>query len=182
MKHVFLKTIIGMIFLTASSITLAQEDKNTYRHPLNGVSAYPNFGMSQGEIADAIAEEERLAQIEADKTMCLNESKEEEFFYNREGTNKFYYINEMHYTSCSNYVFTGRGYIENRYYEGNIDDVMENLGYKRGTQSMEVTYTGRVECGASDRNEYITAYYQIIKENKTENYDWCVNKGYETAN
>lgn len=68
-----LKTVLATGLVASSSFALA-EGKFVFRQPLQGVDGQEYYGMSQSQINDAIAEQERLAQIEADKAMCLNET------------------------------------------------------------------------------------------------------------
>jgi hypothetical protein len=179
--------VIGLV--ASSSFALA-EGKFAYRQPLQGVNANPTFGMSQSQIDEA-------NKIEADKAMCLNEEtyETEVVTYHKGSTSTWFTMDtNPDGTLTSSGVFNGISVLNGQkqwWYMGRAisrtTSNSVNYGdstFKQGAKGGEY-YGGGCECWVP--------VYKIIEETpatttistkteKTENYDYCVDKGYPTAN
>jgi hypothetical protein len=197
----FLKTVLAIGLVASSSLALA-EGKYAFRQPLQGVDGQQYYGMSQSQVDDAIAEQERLAQIEADKAMCLNESTwtEEVTKYETVTTTESVYGTKGPYrNSWNNISYDSSGEYNTIVYvkwggtgQHNFATYVGNLPFPNGytIQDGSTTYTAS-SCDATGCAVTKTGYhleetthqepYTEIVTVKTDNYDYCVNKGYETA-
>lgn len=240
MKKV-LKTVLALGLVASSSFALA-EGKFVFRQPLQGVDGQQYYGMSQSQIDDAIAEQERLAQIEADKAMCLNEStwmeevtktryvsetryrtkyktetrtrtayrtetyqKTWPLKYSGQGTGSYYWgdsggpnvssLAKYGSKSCStkNLPISSkrtcdarggykihRGTIKAHVYQGKY-----YAAYMTGPDTREVPYQQSYTVQVPYEEPYtvqVPEEYQETEQVKSENYNYCVDKGYPTDN
>jgi hypothetical protein len=168
MKYGILKMAVVIGLVASSSLALAG-GKFVFREPLGGVDASPTFGMTTTEKQ---AYQENLANIE----MCAKEVKSTERFYNIEGDGKFYF------SSLSTRTCDG---LRQKSSDTVINDVLytslSGTNYSRG-EHVESIGEQTITCGNLTSVRYTTHYYEVIEEVKTQNYDWCVNNGYKTAN
>lgn len=195
-----LKIVLAIGLVTSSSLALA-EGKAVFRQPLGGVYGQPYYGMSQGEIDDAIAEQERQAQIEADKAMCLNESTwtEEVTKYKTITTTETVFktvgpvrsgFSNISYDSSGQYNTTVKikwaGTIEHTFvtYVGNLPLYsgysVQNGGATYRASSCDATGCAVTRTGPVDEQKTHQEPYIETVTMKSENYDYCVSNGYET--
>lgn len=181
----FLKTVLAIGLVASSSLALA-EGKYAFRQPLQGVDANPTFGMSTQEIERI--EAEKLAQIEQENiNMCSKERLDEV----EENIITNYPKEERYITSSArSYIThaTNTGYTQ-YFWDGPL--IKSEYGMTSAPNGYEIgDYKESTSC--CDRINNIRRYSiiklaytdteTVIREEKSENYDWCVNNGYKTAN
>jgi hypothetical protein len=199
-----LKTVLAIGLLASSSFSLA-EGRFVFREPLRGVDGQEYYGMSQSQVDDAIAEQERLAQIEADKAMCLNEST---WMEEVEKTRQVYVGSELVkrkvagpvYSRSSNRAYRCGSWDTGRYqWLVNLSGSPFNGSRYTGRTLTLSSFTYYKAVGVDQEPEESCQFYAVEKWNnisqsiyetetyyeevtkKTENYDYCISKGYETA-
>lgn len=178
MKHKILKTISLIGIMTASSLALA-EGRYVIRFPIQGVTASPTFGMTESEKQEYI-------QNKNNAEMCKDETQEVVTEYSVESDDKTYvmirtnarrtnikyqvvWLNDqrIHYSGSS---------IIRPFFDEYKGDFMGRELHTENVLSPDST-------GGNYTYDNIYEYFYAYKgESKSENYDWCVDNGYETAN
>ncbi|EHA17152.1 hypothetical protein [Halomonas sp. HAL1] len=187
---VFLKTVLAIGIVASSSLALA-EGKFAYRQPLQGVNASPTFAMTKSEKQFY---EENKANIE----MC---SVQKDEIRNWE-------LDQIrHYNGDFQDIIAGYAYdngIFKIFVGSDISRVIDSIDHSATGVMTEERLSGKVisnylEVGAKYRARFhidggvkeqgstYQAYALYLEKEKvisekTENYDWCVANGYETAN
>jgi hypothetical protein len=176
-----LVSLIGIGIFSFTSFAVAQ-DKHAARFPVRGVQSSPTFGMTESEKQVWQEEKETIA-------MCLKEYVVSGEYYNNESGNETYYM-EAASKYTSGYMILTSYVAQEAYHNGN--NIETGVLYKSSS-------TGRYSPNTTMRNKYMGEkmetvlsnsgtprteyyYYSIILEEKTQNYDWCVNNGYSTKN
>lgn len=163
MKKILLLSLMVLIPLPS----IASEGNYVYRIKMDGVKASENTAV------ESIKKKE----------MCKNESIVSNSVYNYGSPKTYYYIN--------NHTDTYPGLTDPTRYQlyidgdlkasstnsSNVKNKISELGYAINEREKvnHISYD-------SYREQYTRSYYSLLKEEESENYGWCVDNGYETAN
>ena len=170
-KYRILKMAV-VIGLVASSSLAVAEGRFAYRTPMSGVAQQSN---------SFVKELENIA-------MCKGESKESQKIYNRSSPNETYiHRNE----NTRKYPGTTDPDVWTLYIDGkqiargnsssNITPKLSELGYGSLNTSRDLEET-RNTSASLGRLQHTHYYFSLRKIIPTENYQWCVDNSYETAN
>lgn len=181
MKNKKLKALLFMgVFSLSLSVTA--QDKYATKFPLNGVEAVETFGMTQAEKQEY---EEKRDIIE----MCANETESEVSEIESSGPDTYKTGVSLKSYDRYNYRFTINGEELRKWTLVYRDQQLMENGYREFYRDIleanveHITYNGSpIKVGPyrpdiqGDSNYYA---FEIIYFKKTENYQWCVDNGYE---
>jgi len=199
-KYRILKIAV-VIGLVASSSLAVAEGKFVYKQPLQGVDASPTFGMNQSEIDKYKCYQEERSIVQ--EVEYVTKYKREKQYGNWSGPYSSYWSNGDYIsysvgltTSRDYYAVSWRGSRAGQFsssttpYSGMLWDSRSSVDtyyqYKFGTCGKGGNaYTTCTDLSRRLVNTESVPYQEetlVDKIIKTENYDWCVTNGYETAN
>jgi len=182
-----LKTVLAIGLVASSSLAVA-EGKFAYRQPLQGVSAIDNYGLTESEI-----EQKNI-------DMCLNESGNGVEFrdWDFDANNGFFIY------STSNVMLSWSGVIHRQKVLPSFSGWDQRATYinENWEEGTAWYYKDGYSYGATNCSSISSSIYDVplnINPNSceqvirwqgdsyrpqampTENYEWCVTNGYQTA-
>ena len=169
-KYRILKMAV-VIGLVASSSLAVAEGKFAYKQPLRGVNASPTFGMTETE------KQEYTENVE----MCEEQYNGWENGYSRYSNSTYVNAQNQHYHTSYNLYINGNRVL--RFSDPRTaphGQKVTDLHREVLSERTDLYRVGDLKMSGSNGFQYW--YYEITYLKKTENYDWCVDNGYQTAN